>query len=403
MSPSDWNLLAHPATGWRAWWIERRWAHPAGGRQVPMRVALALGAAVCAVALGWQGLGGPRLWGAESVAAPAVPASAPAPVAPAWWRAWQEAQRQQPRLLALEAALPPWDHHAPERSRLWQGDAQHLQWQGRTAEHSALVARLQQAWGAPWRWHSLTREADDSGALTLHSTRPSAPPAPQTSATADLQPAATALPRSDQTEQLWPWVQAGVQAHGLQVQQLRPHTATAPQASASATSARAEPSPAEAQLHLVLQGQWSQWLALRQALWQQAPAWQDVRWRVAPAPNAPDRLQIDWQLRWPVRPAVPAQPPWQPPAWAAAPAPPHGQALATPEAPPEAAAWRDLGRWHEGPQVRAMLQGPHGAGLWAQGQRLPHTPWRVQRITPHTVWLQGPHGPPWPLPRRETP
>ena len=127
--------------------------------------------------------------------------------------------------------------------------------------------------------------------------RPGVPDGPVRQALAH--PAGQQLePDSRHAPQVWPWLQQRLQAHGLQVQALRPGVLEGAAALPVQT------------VVLELQGRWSDWLAFERELGQHAPWWTVAQWQVTPA-GVPQQVRMQWHLRWG----------WRPPALAPTPAP----------------------------------------------------------------------------------
>ena len=249
------------------------------------------------------------------------------------------------------------------------------------------VNRLQAERSAPQ--HKSTRAADAADAR--------APDAPV--------PDEPALAEADA---VWPWLQARMQAQGLQVQALRPQAVTTK-----------DGLPQQA-VTLQLQGRWQDWLALQAALSAHAPWWVIDQWQVSPLAAGSESVRIELQARLGLQP--PAMPgPGMPRDWSRGPVaaalPTSRSALfasAAGAAPatsgPEAAAalpaypheWpldrlrlRLLGVWRQAGVPHAVIGAGQGAVVLGVGQRIGREAYRVHRIGDDHVELLAtdPRGP----------
>lgn len=102
----------------------------------------------------------------------------------------------------------------------------------------------------------------------------------------DPQPSPAAGPGARWADDLWQDLQQGLQAHGLQLQALRP----GPVETGVSGSTRT--------LDLEVLGRWADWRAFERTLDRQAPGWTVNRWQVTPVGVGPGQVRLQWQLRW---------------------------------------------------------------------------------------------------------
>lgn len=206
-------------------------------------------------------------------------------------------------------------------------------------------------------------------------------------------PVAEAMP------QVWPWLQARLQDHGLQVSSLQPQMAFAAGRPTSETG-----------VQLQLQGRWSDWQAFVQQMNAQVPWWQLVSWHVVPINDgsARVRMQMQWRLGWRTprahEPDETVLPDWQPAA-----ASPSAVALF---GPPDAAAVQAavptadalapggerteltkvqfLGVWQQSGQGHAVFVQAGKPEILLPGQRLGS--YRLRRVHSDGVELQDAQG-----------
>lgn len=191
---------------------------------------------------------------------------------------------------------------------------------------------------------------------------------------------------------VWSWLQQRLQAHGFQVQALRPQAVTV------------DKDMREQAVALRLQGRWRDWLAFEESLDAHAPWWTIDHWQVVPVGPPSEDVHIDVQVRLGLRP-LGLEPEGTPRVWPVWPvdsgeaqasqADPFAQAQkpafstmadeGAASLPADPRQWpiaelRLLGIWRQAGAVHAVL----GAGLnkvvvqW--GQRVGREAYRVRRI-----------------------
>lgn len=287
--------------------------------------------------------------------------------------------------------LDRWLRIAAERWRLWV-----------MACATALVAGLCTAWLAGPEEASLQALQTEVAQLQARA----APVAnPQPAATLDHLPD---WPTPGDAAAAWSWLPQRLQAHGLQLLSLQPQAPTV---------ARGLP---EQPVVLRLQGRWSDWLALEQALNAHAPWWLTVAWQVLRADPATGEVRIELQARlgW-LPPALQQDPPparaW--PAWQAQPvrseadaglfASPSTAVLAAATASAAAdgasaamprsrdprqwpvSAWRLQGVWQQAGVAHAVLAAGSELLIVVPGQRIGRDGHRVGRVSDVQVELVG--------------
>ncbi len=217
-------------------------------------------------------------------------------------------------------------------------------------------------------------------------------------------------PALAEADAVWPWLQARMQAQGLQVQALRPQAVTTK-----------DGLPQQA-VTLQLQGRWQDWLALQAALSAHAPWWVIDQWQVSPVPSGSEAVRIelqarlglrppalpgpgmprDWSRDWPRGPVAAALPATRSALFASA----AGAVPATsgPEAagalPAHPHEWpldrlRLLGVWRQAGVPHAVIGAGQGTVVLGVGQRIGREAYRVHRIGDDHVELLAtdPRGP----------
>ena len=258
------------------------------------------------------------------------------------------------------------------------------------------------AWGWPLdlqAWVSLQQEVD-----RLQAQVPAPPYKPQQDPDAAaskshdvLEPDEPALAEADA---VWPWLQARMQAQGLQVLALRPQTVS--------TKDGLPQQP----VSLQLQGRWHDWLALQAALNAHAPWWVIEQWQVASVAAGSETVRIELQARlglrppalpgpsmprvwprWPVAAAVPTTgSAWSASAQGAAPAASGREAAGAGSAP--AHEWpldrlRLLGVWRQSGVLHAVVGMGQDSVVLGVGQRIGREAYRVHRIGDDHVELRA--------------
>lgn len=214
-------------------------------------------------------------------------------------------------------------------------------------------------------------------------------------------------PALAEADTVWPWLQARMQAQGLQVQALRPQAVTTK-----------DGLPQQA-VTLQLQGRWQDWLALQAALSAHAPWWVIDQWQVSPLAAGSEVVRIELQARLGLRPPAlpgPGMPrDWS--RWPVADAPPTAAgstlfALASVAAPATSGReatdalpahpheWpldrlRLLGVWRQAGVPHAVVGVGQGSVVLGVGQRIGREAYRVHRIGDDHVELLAtdPRGP----------
>ena len=216
--------------------------------------------------------------------------------------------------------------------------------------------------------------------------------------TATGQADAVLAPDSSQAAMVWPWLAQRLQAHGLQLQSLRPG------------ALEGVPDLPVQTVALEVQGRWADWLAFERQMHHHAPWWRVTQWQVTPA-GAAGQVKMLWHWRWAWR--APQAPPASPavlPVWSVASAEaepgvfddPKAQARPVPSLvsesalPPDPRRWpvqslRLLGVWQQSGVAHAVL----GSGLHhvvaVPGQRVGQEGHRVQAVGDSEVVLRPGH------------
>lgn len=234
----------------------------------------------------------------------------------------------------------------------------------------------------------------------------SSAPSPSPAQAPSPQIAGAPWPEADELATLWPWLQQRLQAQGLQLLSLQPQA-----------MATVDGLPEQTVL-LRLQGAWSDWRALEQALDAQAPWWVVNQWQMLPAGVSPTDVRIELQARWGLWPPQGpgrAEAPRTWPVWAVTaersdqgapvfgtPSGEAGLAVAKAGAPPTAAAglggpgpWpvgemRLLGIWRQAGQAHAVLAAGQTPVVARAGQRVGAEGYRVLRVDDAQVELVPP-------------
>lgn len=205
-------------------------------------------------------------------------------------------------------------------------------------------------------------------------------------------------PHETDGQMVWSWLLQRLQAHGLQVQALRPSPVE-----------RAAGLP-EQVLVLEVLGRWVDWLAFEQALDRHAPWWTVTQWQVTPG-AMPGQVRVRWQARWAWRADAPADgAPVALPVWSVSGAMQPaadvflapGQASASTavinrtasQAPGSAStaepSWRLLGVWQQQGVSYAILGHGLEQVVLTPGQLTPRDGHRLVRLGPGEALLQPP-------------
>ncbi len=247
-------------------------------------------------------------------------------------------------------------------------------------------------WWGPHSWEALDALEVEVAQLAagLQGLEPAATTAPV--ASGQILPAPPDWPSTPDSASVWPWLQQGLQAQGLQVQSIVPLPIS--------TSGPLPEQPVQWRL----QGRWRDWLAWLQALEAHAPWWVFDQWVVLPT-GTPGQVRIDVQARlglqgpragaarvWPVWPVHPealtsagAQA-FDPPGARAEPVP----GPLTPPTDPRQLSVHELqllGIWQQG-GVRHAVLGVGSQWLVASpGQRVGREAYQVLRVSASGVDL----------------
>lgn len=200
---------------------------------------------------------------------------------------------------------------------------------------------------------------------------------------------------------VWPWLQQQMQSHALQLQMLK------------LDPVNTQGGLPEQAVALRLQGRWSDWVHLEQALDAHTPWWVVERWQVVPSDPVAGTVRIELQARLGLRPpgwrgASSQAPVWttalpsgdpamrvtDPFAMTAAPsrlAESRQQPAARPLDPRQwpVHEWRLLGVWQQAGKTHAVLGAPAGHLSVTAGQRLGPEGHRVLSVGNDGVRLQA--------------